>query len=199
MNTNNNFFKTLVICVVAIVFSFNFSEGQMLRLENGESSLTVFGTSNLHGWKVDAEAQQGAIRFNNLETCEIDQLSLTVLTESLKGVKPGMAKTASEALKADKYKYILFTLTEVKDITKKNNGVFELQALGDLIIAGTKRSVPINFNVTINNNKVKLEGRTLLKMTDFNLTPPEALMGTIKAKNDIMLKFDTRFTEPTLL
>ncbi|TYA71644.1 YceI family protein [Seonamhaeicola marinus] len=198
MNTSK-FFNRLVICLMAIGFSINYSHGQMLKLENSESSLTVFGTSNVHGWKVDAATQQGAIRFNSLEACDIAHLSLTVLTESLKGVKPGMALTASETLKSDQYKYILFTLTEVKSVTKKSNGVFELKANGDLVIAGTKKSVPVSFDVTTTNNKVNLKGKTILKMTDFNLTPPEALMGTIKAKDDIMLKFDVRFTETTLL
>ncbi|WP_299549740.1 YceI family protein [Seonamhaeicola sp.] len=171
----------------------------MLRLQNSESSLTVFGASNLHGWKVDAETQQGAISFNNLESCDISNLSLTVLTKSLKGVMPGMAETVSETLKSDEYKYVLFVLTKVENVTKKDNSVFELQALGDLTIAGTKRSVPIRFEVTIDDNKVKLEGRTILKMTDFNLTPPEALSGTVKAKDDVMLRFDARFAGSTLL
>ncbi|TXG39286.1 YceI family protein [Seonamhaeicola maritimus] len=196
---NTKFFKRLIICILAIGFSVNYTQGQMLRLENSESSLTVFGTSNLHGWKVDAKTQQGAISFNNLQSCEIDHLSLTVLTTSLKGVKPGMAETASETLKSDKYKYILFALTEVKKITEKDSGVFELEALGDLIIAGTKKSVPMRFDVVIDDNKVILEGKVKLKMTDFNLTPPEALMGAIKAKDDIMLKFAARFIESTIL
>ncbi|WP_406683994.1 YceI family protein [Seonamhaeicola sp. MEBiC1930] len=198
MNTIN-FFKRLIICIVAIGFSVNYSQGQMLGLENSESTLTVFGTSNLHGWKVDARTQQGSISFNNFESCEINHLSLTVFTESLKGAKPGISETASKTLKADKYKFILFTLTEVSDITKKSNGVFELETLGYLTIAGIKKLTPIAFNVTIVDNKVNLKGRIKLKMTDFNLIPPEALLGTIKAKDEIMLRFDARFTESTLL
>jgi hypothetical protein len=36
-------------------------------------------------------------------------------------------------------------------------------------------------------------------MTDFNLTPPKALMGTIKAKDKIMLRFEARITESAVL
>ncbi|MBC3758598.1 YceI family protein [Hyunsoonleella sp. SJ7] len=188
-----------MICVIAIGFSVNYSQGQILGLENSASSLTVFGTSNLHGWKVDAQTQQGAINFDNLQACDINHLSLTVLTEGLKGAKPGMVETISKTLKSDRYKYILFTLTKVEHSTMKDNGVFEVLAQGDLTIAGTKKSVPIRFYVTIDNNNVTLEGKAILKMTDFDLTPPEALMGTIKAEDNIMLRFKTRFTESAVL
>ncbi|WP_136480830.1 YceI family protein [Cognatitamlana onchidii] len=199
MKTKGIFFNKLTICLLAIAFTFSNAQGQVLQLENDASSLTVFGTSNLHGWKIDAQTQQGTIRFNNLQTCEIAHLSLTVLTEGLTGVKPGITETVSETLKSNEYKFILFTLSEVTNIKDIGNGIFELKAMGDLIIAGTKKEVPIAFNVSIANNKVKLQGKATLKMTAFNLTPPEALMGTIQAKDDIVLRFDTSFVQSTIL
>lgn len=199
MNTQKNVFKKLVICIALIGFVFNLSQAQMLQLENENSSLTVFGSSNLHGWKVDANTQNGSIRFNNFETCEISHLSLAVLTESLKGVKPGITTSASEALKSDKYKSILFTLVEVKNIDDKGNGVFTLQTLGDLFIAGTKKTVPLNFNVTIVDNRVILVGNTKLNMTEFNIIPPAGLLGTIQAKDEIMLRFETSFIETSFI
>ena len=143
-------------------FAFNLSQAQMLKLENENSLLTVFGSSNLHGWKVDAKTQNGLIRFNSLESCQIESLSLAVLTKSLEGAKPGITATASKALKSNKYKSILFTLVEVKSIADKGNGVFELQTIGDLVIAGTKKMVLLNFDVTFVDHKVILDGKVKL-------------------------------------
>ncbi|MDG1729887.1 MAG: YceI family protein [Algibacter sp.] len=199
MNTQKNILRKLIICIILIGFVFNQSQAQMLQLENENSFLTVFGSSNLHGWKVDANTQNGLIRFNNLESCQIESLSVSVLSESLEGVKPGITESASIALKSNKYKTILFTLVEVKSITDKGNGVFELQTIGDLVIAGTKKSVPLNFDVTIGDYKVKLEGKVKLKMTDFNITPPTGMLGVVEAKDDIFLKFETNFTEIKVL
>jgi polyisoprenoid-binding protein YceI len=193
MNTHTKFFKKLITCIVAVGFIVNFSQAQMLQLENNNSSLTVFGSSNLHGWKVDAKTQNGSIKFNNLESCQIEYLSLAVLTNSLEGVNSGLTNSASKALKAKKYKSILFTLIEVKNVTDKGNGVFELETLGDLVIAGTKKTVPLNFDVTIVDNKVKLYGSTNLKMTEFNIIPPKGLLGAVQAKDDIILRFETHF------
>jgi hypothetical protein len=199
MNTQKNVFKKLIICIAVIGFVFNLSHAQMLKLENNNSSLTVFGSSNLHGWKVDANTQNGSIKFKSFETCEIEHLSLAVLTEGLKGVKPAITTSASKALKSDKYKSILFTLVEVKNIDDKGNGVFALQTFGDLVIAGTKKRVPLNFTVTILDNRVILVGNTKLKMTEFNIIPPSGLFGTVQAKDEIVLRFESSFIETVFI
>jgi polyisoprenoid-binding protein YceI len=193
MKTKKDALKKLIICIALVGFVFNQSNAQMLQLENENSLLTVFGSSNLHGWKVDAKTQNGLISFNSLESCEIESLSVAILTESLEGAKPGITKTASVALKSDKYKTILFTLTEVKSITNKGNGIFELETIGDLVIAGTKKTVPINFDVAIIDERVSLKGKIQLKLTEFNIVPPTGMLGVVKAKDDIFLKFETNF------
>lgn len=193
MNTQKNILRKLITCIVLVGFVFNQAQAQTLQLENENSSLTVFGSSNLHGWKVDANTQNGLIKFNSLESCQIESLSLAVLTESLKGAKPGITSTASKALKSDKYKTILYTLIEVQNITDKGNGVFTLETIGDLVIAGTKKTVPLNFDVTIVNQKVQLKGKVKLKLTEFNITPPTGMLGVVRATDDIFLKFETNF------
>lgn len=199
MNTQKNVFKKLVICIALIGFVFNLSQAQMLQLENSNSSLTVFGSSNLHGWKVDAKTQNGTIKFSSLESCQIEYLSLAVLTKSLEGTQQAITVSASEALKSDKYKSILFTLVEVKNIDDKGNGVFALQTFGDLFIAGTKRTVPLNFDVTIVDNSVKLVGHTTLKMSEFNIIPPTGMLGAVQAKDEIILKFETVFSDTSFI
>ncbi|WP_298494859.1 YceI family protein [uncultured Algibacter sp.] len=198
MNTQKNIFKKLAICIVLIGFVFNQSQAQMLQLENENSFLTVYGSSNLHGWKVDANTQNGLIKFASFETCEIESLSLAVLTESLEGAKPGITSTASKALKSDKYKTILYSLVEVTSVIDKGYGVFELETLGDLVIAGTKKRVPLKFDVTIVDRNVKLNGKVKLKLTEFNITPPTGMLGVVQAKDDIYLKFETNFTNTIL-
>ncbi|KAB1068449.1 YceI family protein [Tamlana haliotis] len=198
MNTQN-IIKRLASLIVVAGFTLNCSQAQILQLENQESHVTVFGSSNLHGWKVDADTKNGSIGFKNLESCDITHLSLAVSTESLKGAKSGITKTAAETLKSDQYKYILFTLSEVTHVTPKGNGQFAVHAMGDFVIAGTRKTVPLDFNVNINQGEVTLKGNAKLKLTSFDLTPPVALKGTIKAKDDIVLRFETHFSEATVI
>lgn len=168
-------------------------QAQEYNLANNESSLKVYGTSSLHDWHIDAENQSGKIKFSNTESCSIDQLTLNVVTESLKSGKSGMDKNTYKALNSSKYKSVTFKLTKVNSVTDKGSGVFEVKTQGDLSIAGTTKNVPMNFKVTINGSKITLDGEKAFKMTDFKVDPPTAMFGTITTGDEVTVKFSTIF------
>ncbi len=72
-----------------------------------------------------------------------------------------------------------------------------------------QRNVPVKFYVTIAGEKrsyyapyqlVRLDDKILtvkgsikIKMSDFNITPPEALFGAVKVEDDIQMIFNVRF------
>jgi hypothetical protein len=43
---------------------------------------------------------------------------------------------------------------------------------------------------TISDHDIKFSGSYTLKMTDFKMSPPTAMMGTIKVGNEVTIKFD---------
>ncbi|GAA4302486.1 YceI family protein [Aestuariibaculum suncheonense] len=184
--------KMLGLTVILFI-SLSQVQAQEYNLVNKESSLKVYGTSSLHDWHIDAENQSGKIKFSSTESCAIDQLTLDVVTESLKSGKSGMDKNTYKALNTSKYKSIAFKLTKVNNVTDKGSGVYEVKANGDLSIAGTTKNVPMNFKVTINGSKIALEGEKAFKMTDFKVDPPTAMFGTITTGDEVTVKFSTIF------
>lgn len=166
-------------------------QAQEYNLVNKESSLKVYGTSSLHDWHIDAENQSGKIKFSSTEACTIDQLTLDIVTESLKSGKSGMDKNTYKALNSSKYKSITFKLTKVNTVTDKGSGVYEVKAQGDLSIAGTTKNVPMNFKVTISGSKITLDGEKTFKMTDFKVDPPTAMFGTITTGDEVTVKYST--------
>ena len=173
--------------------SFNLIYSQEFNLSIQESTLTVLGTSSLHDWHVVAEKQNGKITFKNLENGDVATCTLEVISESLKSGKSSMDKNTYKALKTDKYKTISFSLVEVKEIVKKGNGKFLVKAVGDLTITAVKKRIPLEFNLETSNGKITLAGEKQIKMTDFNVDPPKALLGTITTGNEITIKFITTF------
>lgn len=183
--------------VVSIIILFfltsNLISAQQFNLLNGESKLTVLGTSSLHDWHVTAENQSGKIVFKNLETGEIEKCNVEIVAESLKSGKSSMDKNTHKALKTDSYKTISFQLVEVKETTNKGNGKFTVHTQGDLTIAGVKKRVSLDFTTTISDNKITLVGEKKFKMTDFKIDPPKAMFGTITTGDEVTIKFSTIF------
>ncbi|MBU3822657.1 YceI family protein [Flavobacteriaceae bacterium XHP0103] len=194
MNTNKITTRYWILSLaVYFLLAINLTQAQEYNLSNGESSLTVYGTSSLHDWHVEAEKQNGKISFTNVLDCQINTINVEIEAESLKSGKSSMDKNTYKALNTDKFKTISYQLAEVKNVTNKGNGTFSVTTMGDLTISGTKKRVTLDFTVNVSDSKIKLTGEKKIKMTDFNIEPPKALFGTITTGDDITIKFSTIF------
>lgn len=165
---------------------------QNFSVDNQTSSLKILGTSSLHDWEITAEKQKGDIQISETENFILEGLKMSFDVEALKSGKSGMDKNTQKALNYSDYKTIEFNLKEVKSITKTTIG-YNVVAVGELSISGTKKSIDLEFSLFQENGIIKVTGEKHLKMTAFNIEPPRALLGTIKTGDDITIQFNTIF------
>nr|WP_297789468.1 YceI family protein [uncultured Allomuricauda sp.] len=167
---------------------------QSYQISTSEGEVMVTGTSTLHDWEEVAEQKSGSISLDNTgELPKINTLNFKVEAESLKSGKGAMDKNTYKALNTKKYKEIVFDMKSVKSISPvvSVSNRYKVVATGDLTIAGSTKTIDLPFNMTINGTKVMLEGKKALKMTDYGVEPPKALLGTITTGDDIEVHFNT--------
>lgn len=180
--------KTLFFALILFVGQIY---GQDFSFNSAASKLTVFGTSNVHDWDMKAEKQSGKMTLDLTGKPQITQLKVSIVAESLKSGKGGMDKNAYKALNTDKFKNISFELKEVKSISEVGSGTYKVSAMGDLTIAGVTKRTELDFAMEVTSTRAVLKGKKKLKMTDYGVTPPRALLGTITTGDEITIEFNT--------
>lgn len=112
-----------------------------------------------------------------------------------------MEKDLSQALKADRFPAIEFRFLSLggpvqRDIDENH---YELLVVGEITAAGVTRrmSVPV-IAQREGRSRFRLRAHLPLRMTDFGVTPPTALLGLIKAQNELKVQFDLRL-QPVIL
>ena len=186
--------KLVIIATLILSTSLTFkSYSQQYYLNNSNSELKVFGTSNIHDWHINIEEQKGFIIINKTDNLTISKLKIEVVAESLKSGKKGMDKNTYKALDTENYKTITFQINEIKNTSKIADNKYKVETNGNLTISGVTKKMPLQFNLSLVNNEVHLSGEKIIKMTDFNIEPPKALFGTITTGDEVTIKFNSTF------
>lgn len=183
-------FYTLVLSALTIMAVT--ARGQdVYKLQPQNSKLTVEGTSTVHDWEVEATEfnAETKLQLNQNNVSQISQVLFTTSAESLKSGKNLMDKKMNEALKTKKHPEIKFSLKENEVITGEKATISGL-----LTIAGETKQVDVTVNFDAKNpQKLGVTGEVPLKMSEFNIEQPTAMLGTIKTGDEVVVKFDLEF------
>jgi polyisoprenoid-binding protein YceI len=155
-----------------------------------EAYFNVSGTSSLHDWEIISDEATGEADFsiNNNQISSINSLQINIPAKSLKSGKRAMDNNTYQALNSKEHPQITFKLDKVQNISQRN-GSSIISATGLLTVAGTSRNISLNVTGTPHKEGFLFEGTHSLKMTDFNITPPTAVMGTIRTGDEININF----------
>ncbi len=185
--------KSMILWISFAFVPFTLS-AQNYQLSNGEGTVTVTGTSTLHDWEEVAEEKSGSLVVDTSgEIPTISTLKFVVEAESLKSGKGAMDKNTYKALDTKNHKQIVFKSSKVKSISPitSASNKYKVTATGDLTIAGKTNTIDLPFVLSINGNTATIEGKKALKMTDYGIEPPKALLGTITTGDEIEVHFNT--------
>ncbi|GAB3419744.1 YceI family protein [Niabella aquatica] len=193
--------KLQLIALFILGLGVNLFAQDTYKLVEAKSKNLVTGTSTLHDWRCQAEKQSGTALIKTDGTFEIKSLYARIVAKSLRSIKEngnyyddGMDKNAYKALKADQYPEIVYTLTSVSNVkTAGNTSTFT--ATGNLTIAGKTNKVVFPVKAVVAGNTVVFTGAVKFKLTSFDITPPKALMGTIKTGDDVTILLNSTYAK----
>ncbi len=181
--------QNLIILLIGMTMPFMALAQQQYQLKS--HSLVISGTSNLHDWTANAEKVNGTFKIavDNNKVTGINAFELKVDATSLKGSKGNiMNSKIVDALNAKKHPNITFKSTG-GNITEKS-GVYKVLSSGVLTIAGKSQNISIEAqSKVLPNGDIEFTGTKKLKMTDYNIDPPTAMLGTMTTGDEITLTF----------
>ncbi|MBL7845182.1 MAG: YceI family protein [Cyclobacteriaceae bacterium] len=160
-----------------------------------QNKMSVTGSSTLHEWESEVTQVESSGTLT-LDGSQLTAIKDVVVKMPVTGIKSTKGKTMDnktyEAFNADKNPTIQYRLTSAK---VSGSGEFTIVANGNLTMAGATKPIEITAKAKVlGNGDVQITGSQKLNMKDFNMTPPTAMMGTIKVGEEVTVKFDITLT-----
>ena len=166
---------------------------------SGTFDIRLNGTSNLHDWEMKAVSGSSDATFvvnSSGQVTSLTSLRFSLPASNLKSGHSAMDKNTYKALNTEKNPTISFVLTS-STITATGGNNYQLKCVGKLSIAGTIKHTDLVATGKYNpaDKSFTVTGVKKMKMTEYNVAPPKALMGTIKTGDDISISYNLKFTK----
>jgi hypothetical protein len=126
-------------------------------------------------------------------------LELRIPVAALDCANRPMERDLRRALRAAAYPEIRYRFRRLREAWFTPAGSvssFTLVAEGDLTLAGETRPVAITVTATRQGQLFRLRGNLPLQMSDFGIQPPVALLGLIRARDELWVSVDLELTAP---
>lgn len=208
--------RPLLLAVLFFAAALNANENNTHLVAGSQSRLVLLGSSNVTDWRCSGTTIDGRMdvaapldRINHvidrIEDGDVARLDprnpaipqptfqLRVPVTSLRCGNRQMERDMYRALRADQNPAIEFRFASLASGVDHDidAGRYRATIDGVLTLAGAKRTVKIPVEAQrVARDSFRLRARLPLRMTDFRITPPTALFGMVKAKDDLVVQFD---------
>lgn len=195
----NRLYTKLTVLFIPLLFGIlgdiNHPKEQITPLE--ESRIWIEGRSNVDSFTCVAGEFQGEAWHNTHpeenETDSSFSLEVRVPVETLNCGRKRMNRDLYEALKGDRHDSIQFEYLQADLLTDevRIDTPLRLQVRGLLTVAGTQREISFEAEGRLcEAGVVRVKGSKQIRMTDYNVEPPTALLGLVKAQDELTVHFD---------
>lgn len=194
--------KKIITLLTALLMLAGTGLAQEITLNIQESpEMHIYGDSNIKKWDAAVNEVSGTLSLQNIEELGSAVLtpdnfagaSITVPVEQIESESGGLTKNIHKYLEADNHPNITFELVEITNIVQQDDSLI-VSAQGVINAAGKDNPVEMVVNATIQDGSIQLSGEKELLMTDFDIDPPTAVFGTIRSRDEFVVRFNVTFS-----
>ena len=173
-------------------------------LELASCTLTVEGTSTMHGWEAEAREMHGELALNETDCVLLASrlaaspqaispaAHIEIPVRGLTSGKDAMDKNMWSTLRSQDHPEIAYKLAsaEIEPFQSGETGRVRLRTKGLLAVAGKSREIEISMELqSLPSGGFKVTGETPLKMSDFGINPPKFMAGMLRVGNDVRVRW----------
>jgi polyisoprenoid-binding protein YceI len=169
-----------------------------LRLDPG-SEVTIEGTSSMHAFHCKTNKIMAYVDVDPGYTKDLTKIArpiasvkVNIVVRTLTCGNSQMDKNMYSTLDADKNPIIRYTMSgyDILDGSAKP-AAFVAKTTGTLTISGQEKVINMKINAErLSDGKATAQAEQAILMTDFGITPPSFMFGTMKVGDEIKVKFN---------
>ena len=170
-------------------------QAQTYKMVPKISTVKILGTSSVHDWESTTDQITGdmVLASDAKSGKQIQSLTVKVPVKSIKSGKGLMDSKTYEAFESDKNPLITFQMTDVTSVKLTGKDV-ETTVTGNLNMAGNTKKLTIKSTGKIlADGSFQFKGSVPLKLSEFKMKSPTAMMGMLKTGDAVTINFDVTF------
>ncbi len=191
--------RKLITPLLVLVFAAPPMFAQNFSLQT-DSEVKIEGTSNVRDWEADVTELEATFELAEMDEFTLESLTpemfktmeLSIAVGGIEANQRGLTNNIRKYLKEKDHPNITFNLSEVTKVEWKD-GYSEITAEGVINAAGKDNDVTMVVRAEEVNGAIQFSGSQDLKMTDFDIDPPTALLGTVRAVDEFTVQYSVTF------
>ncbi len=180
-------------------------EAERYEADPASSRVAIEGSSTLHAWEVEGRRIEGSLSIDAEELAALWKRSpsshalestarVDIPVASLASGKRGMDETMGKALKVTTHPMISYRLKSAaipaRQAAQTDATEVVIDTTGVLTVAGVERAVDMPIRVRqLSENRLEVSGETSLRMTEFGIDPPTAMLGALHTGDEIHVRW----------
>lgn len=196
------FLLTIAAALIFADLTLSHAQNNDISLKLDNHSMLIDGTANVRDWdsevkKIDAEVVLKEFDLSDLSSLTAEHfktLKLNMPVSDIESDSRRLTRNLQDYLKGDDHPYIKFNLKSIENVEAEDNNSAVVTAIGVINAAGVDHEVTMTVNASVNSGTVTFSGTQDLLMTDFGIDPPTAVMGTVRARDEIQIIYSLTFS-----